>query len=227
MQTKIIPTLNVKTKEEYIKNLRAVEGFTDTVQIDIADGKFTNWKNWHDPIEIALIETELDYELHVMANNPIDELKRWKNIKNITRTILHVELLCGDERCGLEKTANDITKIFDNKIEIGFAVKPETGVGFFEQIEPKPSYIMLLGVDPGKSGQKFNKNILEKIRKIRQMHPTLNIEVDGGVNNHNIDEVIKAGANIICLGSAIFNDKASPQENYSLIEKRIASLTLM
>ena len=141
MQIKIIPTLNVKTREEFITNLRAVENLTDIVQIDIADGKFANWKNWYDPEIIEQIDTPLNYELHVMSNNPEEEIEKWKNIKKIKRIILHVELKCGDKRCGLEKTANNIRNIFAEEIEIGFAINPETGIGFIQEIEPKPAYI--------------------------------------------------------------------------------------
>ncbi len=71
MDIQIIPTINVQTRDKFIAQLRAVEGAVPTVQIDIADGVFTDWINWNDPASIALLETPLSFELHLMGQEPM------------------------------------------------------------------------------------------------------------------------------------------------------------
>ncbi len=70
----------------------------------------------------------------------------------------------------------------------------------------------MLGVHPGSSGQSFDPAVLDKIHALREAHPMINIEVDGGVNEETIPEIVRAGANILCVGSAVFA-VGDPKEN--------------
>ena len=67
-----------------------------------------------------------------------------------------------------------------------------------------------MSVNPGFGGQKFISYSLNKIREVKQLsekyNPSLLIEVDGGIDQNNVKEVIEAGANVIVAGSAVFNN---------------------
>ena len=69
--------------------------------------------------------------------------------------------------------------------------------------------ILIMSVEPGFGGQKFIPSSLEKIAEARALVMEkgldIDIQVDGGIYTHNVEEVLKAGANIIVAGSAIFN----------------------
>ena len=80
---------------------------------------------------------------------------------------------------------------------------------------------MLLGVNPGASGQPMQDNLIDKIQDLRIAYPDVNIEVDGGVNETNIRSVVMAGANIVCLGKGIFGD-GKVKENYEKFKKLIS-----
>ncbi len=201
MQIHIIPTINVKTQEEFVHQLRAVEDVSPIVQIDIADGKFTDWENWHDSELIREMHTHALYELHLMVQKPHQELEHWKDVHNISRIIVHIESL-----------SESIEAVFRPGVEMSVALNPETPIEALEPMIQKLSYVTLLGVTPGPSGQKTDIHLLERIHSIRARHPNINIEVDGGVNANNIADMIRAGANILCVGSAVFGT-GDPKQN--------------
>lgn len=64
--------------------------------------------------------------------------------------------------------------------------------------------VLVMTVEPGFGGQKFQPENLTKVRALRERYPQLNIEVDGGLSEKTIDEAADAGANVIVAGSAVF-----------------------
>ena len=89
------------------------------------------------------------------------------------------------------------------------ALNPATDLSCLEYILPSLDMVLVMSVNPGFGGQKFIPYSMDKIRDLRKMieNRGLNtdIQVDGGVNLDNVEEVIAAGANIIVAGSAVFN----------------------
>lgn len=76
--------------------------------------------------------------------------------------------------------------------------------------------ILVMSVHPGFGGQKFIETSTEKVRTIRNKciemgYADMDIEIDGGINFNNVEEVVEAGANIIVAGSSVFRGNA--QEN--------------
>ena len=71
--------------------------------------------------------------------------------------------------------------------------------------------VLVMLVEPGFGGQELIETCLDKVRKIRELYPDLDIEVDGGITLENVERVKAAGANIIVSGTAILSesDRAS------------------
>ena len=82
--------------------------------------------------------------------------------------------------------------------------------------------MLLLGVNPGPSGQNFDPMILERIKYFHKLFPDLKIEVDGGVNEDNIKDIFKAGASLVAVGSAIFERQEKPLIRIQMLENLIA-----
>lgn len=80
--------------------------------------------------------------------------------------------------------------------------------------------VLVMTVYPGFGGQKFMASELPKVQELRRRYPELNIEVDGGLGPENINEVAKAGANVIVAGSAIFGAN-DPEEVISILKKAV------
>jgi ribulose-phosphate 3-epimerase len=89
------------------------------------------------------------------------------------------------------------------------SLNPGTPTSVLKDLIPSLDMVLIMTVNPGFGGQKFIPYCLDKIREIKEMsnkvNPSLLIEVDGGIDKHNVKDVIEAGANVIVAGSAVFN----------------------
>jgi ribulose-phosphate 3-epimerase len=97
----------------------------------------------------------------------------------------------------------------------GIAINPGTPLGALEEALPFADFVLLMSVNPGFGGQTFIKTSLDKLRRLKMMilerGLQTRIEIDGGVDEHNINEIAAAGAEIAVAGSAIFG-KENPTE---------------
>jgi len=104
----------------------------------------------------------------------------------------------------------------------GVAINPATPLVTLEEALPFADYILIMSVNPGFGGQKFIQTSLDKVRRLRRMIDErglkTRIEIDGGIDRHNIAEIAAAGAEIIVSGSAIFNESDPAQAVRNLRE---------
>ena len=75
----IIPAINADTFEEVQKKIKLIEPYVSWAHLDIADGTFTRNTLWHNLVEFALIETELNIELHLMMDRVEEKIDHWLN----------------------------------------------------------------------------------------------------------------------------------------------------
>jgi len=106
------------------------------------------------------------------------------------------------------------------RVELALALNPSTPLDVIRDYLKKINFIVFLSVAPGPSGQKFQWYVLDKVQDLRKKYPQLNIEVDGGINEETLAEVLKAGANYLAIGSAIFESK-NPKEKISAFQKML------
>jgi ribulose-phosphate 3-epimerase len=92
-------------------------------------------------------------------------------------------------------------------MKVGIAIKPYTPIDLLGPCIQDVDLLLVMTVEPGFSGQKFMENMMEKVKKLRNLYPTMNIEVDGGVSPETVDIATEAGANVIVSASAIFGSK--------------------
>lgn len=105
--------------------------------------------------------------------------------------------------------------------QAGIAINPGTPLVALEEALPFADFVLLMSVNPGFGGQKFIKTSLDKLRRLKMMILERNlqtrIEIDGGVDEHNINEIAAAGAEIAVAGSAIFGKENSTEAVRTLI----------
>ena len=92
----------------------------------------------------------------------------------------------------------------------GISLNPATPIAALEELIEDIDLVLVMSVNPGFGGQKFIKTQLEKIRRIRDLITTagreIELEVDGGVNSENAEEIIAAGADVLVAGTAVFQN---------------------
>lgn len=180
------------------------------VQIDVSDGKFTESKTWNDPAELKNLITyklnNLNIEVHLMVNNLQPNIKKWTKIAD--RIIFHFENLDEVELAFIKKIGKK-----KKSVKFGIAVGPKNPIEIIIPFIKDFKFVQLLAVNPGKSGQRFDKATIEKIKFLKKNHPKVLIEIDGGINPKTAKAVKAAGADIINSGSYIFDSK-NPKEAY-------------
>jgi ribulose-phosphate 3-epimerase len=192
MEAVVIPAILAKSREELLRRIGQVRGLVDEIQIDIMDGEFV-------PNKTIGIDDLVDlpsavYEFHWMVKDP----ERWiENIRGPNMHLVHVEAIAS-----LEKVEAAVKKVGGR---LGLAINPETPLEKLLPYATKARRVLVMTVRPGFSGQKYIYEMEHKVRKLRQMFPRLDIEVDGGVNNETVNHAYKNGANILAAASAIFD----------------------
>lgn len=84
------------------------------------------------------------------------------------------------------------------------ALNPETEIKEIKPYLDTIDLVLLLAVQPGFGGQKFNVSVISKIKILKELAPEIKIEVDGGINLANIEEVAQAGADYLVVGTGLF-----------------------
>jgi ribulose-phosphate 3-epimerase len=194
----IIPSILVTKRDEFERRLRLVEKDCTTVHVDILDGTLFAHTSWFDPREVAKMATEVEYEIHLMVNDPLPILNTWAdNVPNVRRAIVHAEMK--------EPLGETLASIRKRNVEAAVAINPETPLERVHLALRNASQLTLMGVHPGASGQPFlGEQILEKVRQAVEFLPDLPLEIDGGVTPELLPVLIRAGATRLCAASSLF-----------------------
>lgn len=172
------------------------------VHIDVMDGQFVPNISFGMPVISAVRKcTDLVLDVHAMIDAPYryidDFIKCGADILTF-----HIESV--DESKALETI--DLIKKHGKKI--GISIKPKTPAEAVIPYIKDIDMVLVMTVEPGFGGQKFMPETMEKVRQIKdyaqKIGKTLDIEVDGGINNETIKIASDAGANIFVLGTAFF-----------------------
>ena len=171
------------------------------VHVDVMDGIFVPSISFGMPVLKSIRSgTNLVCDVHLMITEPIRYVEDFAKAGADLITI-HLE--------ACEDVDATIDKIRECGCKVGISIKPKTPVSAMEPYLEKVDMILIMSVEPGFGGQKFIPESLEKIAQTKKMIDekglAVDIQVDGGIYTHNVEDVLKAGANIIVAGSAIFN----------------------
>lgn len=191
----IIPAVNAASFEEVQRKVALVEPHVKWVHVDVADGTFTENTLWHNPLDLPLLKTELFIEMHLMVKDIDTQLKEWL-LPNVRRNIFHAEAAQNPEALIAACHAADIFA--------GVAIRPDTSWEALKPFVDKVDLLQVLGVIPGRSGQLFQKHVIQYIQALRKEASSCFLELDGGVNADTAAEAVRAGANVLVAGSAIF-----------------------
>jgi ribulose-phosphate 3-epimerase len=125
----------------------------------------------------------------------------------------------------LTRTLNRIKEL---GAEASVAINPATPLVMLEEVLPHVSSVLVMSVDPGFGGQRFNPHSLRKIERLRTMLVQAGlsgvaISVDGGINTETIGAVSRAGADCVVAGSAIYNNHGSIAHNVRALRDAAAT----
>ncbi|WGJ62410.1 ribulose-phosphate 3-epimerase [Wolbachia endosymbiont of Frankliniella intonsa] len=180
----------------------------DYIHIDVMDGNFVpNITIGPNVISAIRKYSNLPFDVHLMIKSPGNHIESFINTGADIITI-HAEAEIHLERLVRKiKSYKDINHT-KKTIRVGVSIVPSTSPSVLEYIIHELDIVLIMTVNPGFGGQEFIHSQLSKISTVRKMIQDRNLKtqvsVDGGVNFSNAADIIKAGANILVAGSAIF-----------------------
>jgi len=191
------------------------------IHIDVMDGHFVP-QITIGPAVVAAIRpcTNLTLDVHLMIERPERQLEQFARVGADILTV-HAEA-CPD----LRKVVEQIKGL---GVKAGVSLNPATPLAMIEEILPAIDLALMMTVNPGFAGQAFIEEVVGKIARLRQILDekglACELEVDGGISAQTAPAAVRAGAQVLVAGSAIFNRRESVGEAIARLRASLGGLT--
>ncbi len=185
----IVPSVIAKTQAELEIIFSRVKDIAGLFQLDVMDSKFVPSSSLD--FDFTLPRGKYRYEAQLMVEEP----RKWieMNGEKVDTIIAQIESVKNPE--------SFIEFVKDRKKRVGFALKPETDIIQVKDHLESIDQVLVMTVHPGYYGGEFLPETLDKVKKLRELQPELDIEVDGGIKPGTIMNADVAGANLFVCGS--------------------------
>lgn len=199
---KMAPSILSADFARLLEDVKKVEkAGCEYLHIDVMDGHFVPNITLGPCIVKALRkDVNMVFDAHLMIENPDNYIKDFADA-GCDIIVVH------EEACThLHRT---IQNIKSHNVKAGVALNPATPIENIKYVLKDLDMVLIMTVNPGFGGQSFIEGMIDKIKELKALIEEqgldVDIQVDGGIKPSNVDKVVKAGANVIVAGSAIFN----------------------
>ncbi|MDA1048915.1 MAG: ribulose-phosphate 3-epimerase [Planctomycetota bacterium] len=169
------------------------------LHLDVMDGRFVPNLTYGMPIvEACRRLTDLPLDVHLMIEQPQQYIKQFHDAGADVITI-HAE--------AVDAPGEVLSQIRELGCGAGLAINPDTPVESIEDSLSLCDLVLVMSVQAGFGGQRFQSIALDKLRRLKQLvGDEVLLEVDGGINSETIHDCQAAGAQLLVVGSAIFRE---------------------
>lgn len=204
----VSPTILVATSQQFEERVRAIKPFFTRAQIDVLNNTLVAGTSFADPAYVDSLSTLLTFEVDLMVNLDEYDLAQW-NRPWVDMIAVHVEA-ADDLKPSIETIQSWNKKAF-------VAINLETDIETLDPYLGSADGVLFMAVEPGRSGNPFKYDVVERILRFRETHDAIAIEVDGGISNQTLPPLLAAGVTRIAVGSYLENKKME-ERSLALLE---------
>lgn len=196
-------------------DVEAVTPHVDQFHLDVMDGHYVpNITFGPDIVAAIRRHTDLPFNVHLMIQEPVRYAERFA-AAGADRITFHPEVV--------DDVSGTIEEIRRTGAGVGLAIHPDIPFDDVAVYVADVDVVLVMTVRPGFGGQSFIAEVVPKIaaarRLVEENDLRADIEVDGGVNVDTVEQVVRAGVDIVVAGSAIFDGKDAPAAAMRLRER--------
>ncbi len=190
------------------------DGGADFVHFDVMDGHFVPNITFGPAFANELKKiSKIPFDTHLMVSHPMEYGPKFAESSDWLT--FHIE--------ADDDPKETIALFKDLGVKVGISVNPDTPFSAIEKFVPDLDLILIMTVEPGFGGQKCMTQHFSKLTDARTLVENLGqdtmIMVDGGVNEHNVAEIVQAGADAFVAGSAVFRGARGPVEEIRVLKE--------
>ncbi len=199
-----------------------IRGGADLIHFDVMDGLFVpNITAGPEILSHISRRVKLPIDVHLMIETPdryipafVEAGANWVSVH--IENVVHIH-----------RTLNLIREL---GAKAGVVLNPGTPVGLVEEALYYADFVLLMSVNPGFSGQRFIERSLKRLKTLKELRDRINpsclIEIDGGIKENNIAEVVRAGADVVVVGSGIFAHRDIEGQTRKLKELIVSAMAV-
>lgn len=209
MNCVICPTVTAFDKSTYTQQVKVAASISKRIHIDVMDGEFTPTKS--PDLSQIWWPHESKADIHLMFKDPMDELDKLLELKP-RLVVIHAEAALHHMHF-----AGELHKA---GIKTGLAALQNTSIESIEFLLPSFDHILVFSGDLGRHGGTADLSLLDKVKRIKEFHPDVEIGWDGGINEQNIQQLKNGGVDVFNVGGFI-QENINPEEAYAKLKKLI------